>query len=110
LTVFGGGEEVTSRAEVLRDWTIGGEKLLGVPWRLEPLHPPFALARRLVGVFGAIVQIAMLPMFHTGQHLALGGAVDLELIRDDHPGYVLAPFQQLTEEFLRGLLVTPRLD
>jgi hypothetical protein len=62
LTVFGGGEEVTSRAEVLRDRPIRGQEALGVTRRLEPLHPPFSLARRLVGVLGAIVQIAMLPM------------------------------------------------
>jgi hypothetical protein len=31
LTVCGGGEEVTSRAEVLRDGTIGREEALGVP-------------------------------------------------------------------------------
>ncbi len=30
LTVFGGGEEVTSRAEVLRDGTICREEALGV--------------------------------------------------------------------------------
>src|SRR5262249_22014962 len=32
LTVFGGGEEVTSRAEVLGDGPIGREEALGVPW------------------------------------------------------------------------------
>jgi hypothetical protein len=110
LTVFGGGEEVTSRAEVLRDRTIGGKEALCASWRLKPLHSPFSLARRLVGVFAAIVQIPMLPMFPTGQPLALGGAVALERIRDDHPGHVLAPFKELTEEFLRGLLATPTLD
>jgi insertion element IS1 protein InsB len=55
-------------------------------------------------------QAMMLSMFYTRQHFALGGAVALELIRDEHPGHVLAPFQQLPEEFLRSLLVTPRLD
>ena len=99
-----------SWTEELSDGTIGGEESLGVSWCLEPLHPPFALAGGLVGVFGAIVQIAVLPMFHSGQHLALRRAVAPELVRNEHPGHVLAAFQQLTEEFLRGLLVTPRLD
>jgi Magnesium chelatase, subunit ChlI len=31
LTVFGGGEEVTSRAEVWRDWTIRGKEALCAP-------------------------------------------------------------------------------
>jgi phosphoglycolate phosphatase-like HAD superfamily hydrolase len=35
---------MASRAEVLGDGTIRGEKPLGVPWRLEPLH---AAAERL---------------------------------------------------------------
>jgi hypothetical protein len=54
-------------------------------------------------------QIAVLPMFHPGQHLALSQTVALELIRNEHPGYVLAPFQQLPEEFLRGPLVAAAL-
>jgi hypothetical protein len=63
-----------------------------------------------VGVFGTIIQIAVLPMFHTGPHLALSRAVALELIRDEHPGHVLAAFQQLTEACLRGLRIPLRLD
>jgi hypothetical protein len=49
-------------------------------------------------------------LFHTGLYLALGGAIALELIRDDHTGGVLAPLQELAEECLRGPLVTARLD
>jgi hypothetical protein len=75
-----------------------------------PLQAPFALARRLVGMFGTMVQRALLPRFHTRPHLALDGAVALQLIRDDHPGHVVAPFQQLTDALRRGLLVAPRLD
>jgi hypothetical protein len=63
LTVGGRREEVASRAEVLRNRTIGGEEALGVPRGLEPLQAPFALAGRLVGVFGAIVQVAVLMVF-----------------------------------------------
>jgi hypothetical protein len=40
----------------------------------------------------------------------IGGAIALELIRDDHTGGVLAPLQELAEECLRGPLVTARLD
>jgi hypothetical protein len=29
----------------------------------------------VVGVFGAIIHRALLPRFHTGQHLALGGVL-----------------------------------
>src|SRR6266508_4505622 len=39
-----------------------------------------------------------------------GGAVALQLIRDDHPGSVVAPVPQLTDALRRGLLVAPRRD
>jgi hypothetical protein len=110
LTVFGGGEKVTSQAEVLRDGTIGGEEALGMPGGLEPLHAPLPLAGGLVAVFGAIVEIAMLAMFHPRQEFPLGGLVTVQFVGEDHPGDVLAPLQQRAEEFLRGLLVTLRLD
>ena len=96
--------------EVWRDGTIRRGETLGVSRRLEPLHAAFALAHRLVGVSGAIVPRAVLPMFHTGPHLALSRAVALELIRAEHPGRVLAAFQQLTEACLRALRLPPRLD
>jgi hypothetical protein len=81
-----------------------------VPSRLEPLHAPLPLAGRLMGVFSPIVQIAVLAMVHTGEELALGGTVALELVRDDHPGSILAALEQLAEEFLCRGLVPPALD
>jgi hypothetical protein len=55
---------MSSRAEVLDEGTIRGQKSLGVPGGLESLHAPFPLAGGLVRVFGAIVQIAVLAVFH----------------------------------------------
>jgi hypothetical protein len=100
---------VASRSEVLGHGTIGGEEPLGLSGRLEPLHPSFALTRRLMGIFGAIVEIAVLPMFHARQELSLGGSITLQLIRDDDPWSILASFEELAEEFLRSLLVPPAL-
>jgi hypothetical protein len=56
---------VTPRAEVLGNRTIRGEETLNMPGRFESPHVPFPLARRLVGVFSPIVQVAMLPVFQT---------------------------------------------
>jgi len=56
-----------------------------------------------------IVQIPMLPTFHTGQHLALGGAVALELIRDDDPRDIGQALEELAGELLRSLLAPPAL-
>ena len=73
------------RAEVLCNGIIGGEEALGVPWRLEALHAPFPLARGLVGILRAVIQVRVLPVFDTGQATALGSPVAFRLIGDDDP-------------------------
>jgi hypothetical protein len=60
-----GGQEVTSRAAVPGNETIGGAAPLRVPWGLEPLQAPFALARRPVGVLRPVLQIPVRTMSHT---------------------------------------------
>jgi hypothetical protein len=100
---------MTAWSEVLDYRTIRGEEALRVPWRFEPLHAPFPLAGGLMGVLGTVIQIPMLPMFHAWQELPLGGSITLQLVRDDDLWSVLAPLEQLAEEFLCGLLVPPAL-
>ncbi len=48
----------------MHNGAVGGEEARGLAWGFEPLHAPFPLAGGLVRVFGAIVQIAVLPMLH----------------------------------------------
>ena len=67
------------------DRTLRGEKALRVPGGFEPLHASFPLGRRLVGVFGAVVKIAMLALLHARQNLPLGCTIVFEFICDDHP-------------------------
>src|SRR5262249_46382765 len=81
-----------------------------MPWRFEPLHTPLPLTRGLIRVPCPVVQIAMLTVFHPREHLALGGAVALELIGDEHPRHVGQALEQLAEELLCGRLVAPALD
>jgi hypothetical protein len=94
---------------MLGNGTIGGEEPLGLSWRLEPQHAPFPLAGGLMGVLRPVIQIAMLAMFYTRQELSLGGSITLQLIRDEDPWGILASFEELAEEFLRRLLVSPAL-
>ena len=101
---------MTARAKVVGNGTIGGQEPLGMSRGLEPLHPPLTLARGLVRVLGAVIYIAVLAMLDAGQHLALGGAVALELVSDDDPWDVLTAFEQLAEELLGRLLIPPALD
>ena len=105
VTVCSGREEVAARAKVLRDRTIGRQERLCLSRKFKLLHPPLALADRLVGVFGAIVQRLMWSMFHTRQHLLYISAIALDFIGDNYPGHELAYFEELAEESLRGLLV-----
>jgi hypothetical protein len=66
LAIHWGREPVAPRSEVLGNGTIRREKPLGVPWGLEPLHAPLPLARGLVGVFRAVVQVPVLAVLHAG--------------------------------------------
>jgi hypothetical protein len=59
LSVSQGRQPMPVRAEVLRDRTIGGEEALHVPGEFEPPDVSFPLAGGLMGVLGAIVQVAM---------------------------------------------------
>jgi hypothetical protein len=95
MRILGGEEPVASRSEVLGDGTIRGEKALGESWGLEPPHPSLSLAGRLVGVLGAVIEIAMLAMFHPRQECPRGRTIAYELIRDDHTWDVVAAFLSL---------------
>ena len=54
---------MASRSEMLGNGTTGGAETLGMPWRLEPLHPAFSLPCGLVRVFRPVVEIAMPPIW-----------------------------------------------
>jgi hypothetical protein len=62
LAIRGGREQVTSRSEVLGNGSIRRKKALGMSLRLKSLHAPLPLAGRLLGVFGAVVEIAMVVL------------------------------------------------
>jgi hypothetical protein len=63
-----------------------------------------------MGILTPIIEIATLAMFDPGQYLALGRAVAFQLVRDNDPGHVGQPLEELTEELLCRLLVAPPLD
>ena len=77
--------------------------------RREPPHSPFPLTGGLMGVFGAIIEIAVLPMLHTGEDLPFGGAIARQFIRDHHPGDIRQTFEELPEELLGSALVAASL-
>src|SRR5262245_19851101 len=85
------GEQMSPGAKVLGDGAIRGQKTLGMAGGFEPLHALLPLSRRPMRVLTAVVQIATLTVLHPGQELALGRAVALELIGDNHAGHVPQP-------------------
>jgi hypothetical protein len=87
-----------SWAEVLGDGPIRGKEPLGMPCRLEALHPPLPLTRRVVRVLRTVVELAMLAMLYARQELTFGRSITFELIGDEHPGHILVPFEQCAEE------------
>jgi hypothetical protein len=56
---------MTAELEVVVDRSVSGEKLLGVPDRLEPPHVAFPASGGLVRDLAAIVQVSTLPMLDT---------------------------------------------
>jgi hypothetical protein len=63
----------------------------------------------LVGVFGAIIAGAMLPVLHPRQHLPLGRAITLHLGRDAHPWHVRQALEEVAEEGLGRVRVPATL-
>src|SRR5215510_13291416 len=98
-----------ARTEVLGDGTRGCEEPLGVARKLEPLHMPLPLAGGLVRILRPIVQVPVLPMFHTREDLPLGSSIALKFIGDDHAWYVEQVLEQLAEELLSRPLIPAAL-
>jgi hypothetical protein len=63
-----------------------------------------------MGVFGPIIQIAVLPMFHTRQHFPLRCTIAAELIGDDHSRHIGQLLEEFPAELLGRGLVTTTLD
>ena len=55
-----------TRANVWGNGTLGGTETRGLPWRLQPLHAPLPLARRLMSILRTVVERAVLTVLHTG--------------------------------------------
>jgi hypothetical protein len=63
----------------------------------------------LARIFGPIIEIAMLSMFHTRQDLALRCAIARQFIRHDHPRHVGQALQRFAKELLGCYLIPPPL-
>ena len=96
--------------EMTVDECMRGEKVVGLPRRLESLHLALAAACRTMRVFRAIVQISALSMFSLWKQLALSYTVASQLIGHDHARHILKAFQQPSEETLCCFGIPPWLN
>jgi len=60
-------------------------------------------------ILRTIIEVTMLPVCDARQHRLFRGPVAFQLIGDDDPWDVLAPFEELAEERLGGALIAPSL-
>jgi hypothetical protein len=62
--------------EVAVNEGVGGEELLCLPRRFEPLHLPLSSSRRTMRVLGPIIQISALSVLDARKQPPLGDAAD----------------------------------
>ena len=65
------------------DNAVSRQEALGLPRRLEPLHLPLASTRRPVGVIGAVVEVAALPVLDLGHDVAMRHPVAAQAVGDE---------------------------
>jgi hypothetical protein len=100
---------MAARTKVVANRPLRGKEPLGMARCIESSHRSFPLARRLMAVFGPIVETFVLTMLDTGQQLLFRCALAPQLIGDQHTRDILTALEQRTEELLGGLLIPPTL-
>ena len=78
--------------------------------RFEALHLPFSPSCRLMRVFRPVVQTFVLPVLDPRYQLPFGRTVTGQLVRDQNTRWPHLPLQKLTEQALRGPLVSSALN
>ncbi len=61
-------------------------------------------------IFGAIVQIAALPMLHAWEHFSFGSAIAREFVGDEYTWDVGAALEELAEKLFGCCFVASALD
>ena len=75
----------------------------------KPLHPLLSLAGGLVGMLRTIIQIPLLPMFHTREEFSLGGSLALEFVGHDNAWDAGQALKQRAGELLSRRLIPAAL-
>lgn len=102
LAIDTGWQLMSAGMEVTVDESVGGEKVLGLLRRFEPLHLPLSLSCRPMRVLSSIIQISALPVLDARKQLTLRDTIASQLVGHNHPRLILQTLQQPSEEALRG--------
>jgi hypothetical protein len=86
LPVLPSGQAMPTGAEICGDQTIRRQEALRVPSGLASLHPPFPLPRGLMRILCAVIEVAVLSVFHARQDLTLCHSITFQLVGNDHAG------------------------
>lgn len=98
LAIVWGCQLMPAGTEVAINEEMGGEKILGLPGRFEPLHLAFASSRWTMRILDPIIEVSALSVLDTGKQLTLSNAIALQLVGHDHPRLILQTRQQSFEE------------
>jgi hypothetical protein len=70
---------MSAGTEVAVNEGVGGEEVLGLLRRFEPLHLPLSSPRRSMRVLGSIIQISALSVLDAREQLGLSDAIAPQL-------------------------------
>jgi hypothetical protein len=101
---------VTSGAGALRDGTTGGEEALDLSWRFDGLPAPLPLTYGVVGVFSAVIEMAVLDVFRPRENGPLGGTMAFRIVGDDHARHIRQCLEEFAEELLGRRFMATALD
>ena len=90
--------------EILHD-AVHGREPLHVSGRLEAPHLSFALPRRLMGNFGAIVRVLVRRVDHGRHHSPMSSRITAQLVGNHTARDGALAFQQLPKEARRGMSI-----
>lgn len=80
-------------AEQIPNEAVHRQESLRVRRGLEPSHLSLALARRLMGEFGAVVFVPLRGVHDGGHHAAVGSGAAAQLVGDQTSWRTALPFQ-----------------
>jgi hypothetical protein len=109
-TVVSSPQEVTSDPKEVEHKPVHRQESLRVFGGLESSHLSLALSGRLMGHFRSVVLVLRGAVNNRGQDRAVGGRIAAELVRDQSLRDTPLPFQELPEEALGRMPISPGLD